>query len=358
MSHLRSSMLVVWIALLLAACGGTAGTESAGDGAAGATEDGAAGDAAASGETFTWDYFGVLPVNHPYTQFAIDFADDVRERTDGRLDITVRPAGELPYGADEVIDRVGDGSVEMGQGPTTFLAGDCPVTGVPSLPFLVASFDEYVEMRPVLEPYLNGCLGSYGAQLLYEHAFPNQNFFGSGEAPENLEDFEGLDIRQTGAESGEFITRIGGAPVTLTTADVPPAMQRGVMDALISSGLNVAGAGWQDFLDWAYILEMGVAPDYIIINSEAYDSLPEDLRTVLDETAAEYQEFLLEQDQQLEEEARQTLQDSGMEFVEASEADREQAVEMTVAFWEEWAAQSEDEDVAAAVADIREVLGK
>src|SRR5690606_23024874 len=103
LTGLRSTpILLMAVLAMIAACCGSAGepNETASDAGFEATTTADTADQAASGETFEWDYVLFVGLEHHYGELAQEFADDVRERTDGRLDITVRPAGELPYTAD------------------------------------------------------------------------------------------------------------------------------------------------------------------------------------------------------------------------------------------------------------------
>lgn len=354
-------------ALLVTACGGEdPAAEGDADGGAGtgespspeaAGEQGDGGEPA--GETISWDYMMVLPVSHLFTQRAEAFADEVRERTDGQLDITVRPAGELPYGPDEFLRRTGDGSVALSQAPSTFIAGDCAIAGLPALPFLLTSIEELQAAESILEPYLNDCFEQRGARLLYWNYFPNQQFWGGGEAVTSLDGLSGLQIRQTGAEYAALIELLGAEPVTLTTPEVAPAIQRGVMDALITAGLTVTGSQWHEFLEWGYLIDMGLPPDYILISQEAYEGLPEDVGATLDEIAAEFQGRAVEENQATEQESLDVLEtEHGLTLTEASEEDTQRATELMTSYWEEWAQERGEATLGEALAEVREAVGK
>lgn len=337
--------LLAALALTLAACGTNEAVESAeGDGSA------------EGGESFTWDFMMILGVNHPFAVRAQEFADEVSDATDGRLSITVRPGGELPYGADEFVSRTGDGSVAMSEAPSTFIAGECSIAGLAALPFLVADIDELQEVDEALEPYLNDCFNERGARLFAWNYFPNQQFWGSGEPPESIDDLAGLRIRQTGAEYAELIRRLDAEPTTLTTAEVPTAVQRGTVNALITAALTVSGDGWEEFLDWGYLIDMGLPPSYILINEEAYEELPTDLRDVLDEKAAELQARAYSENEDINDEALDELEAAGLEIVDASEEEKQAGIELIAGFWEAWA--DGDERLEEALAEVRGILGK
>lgn len=311
------------------------------------------GAAGGSGDTYEWDFVQFVPAEHHYTKLAQEFADDVRERTDGRLDITVRPAGELPYGADEYLARVGDGSMEMADSLSTFMAGSCRVGAMPALPMLVQGYEAFEQVWPVVEPYVQDCVEQQNARLLYHYVWPSQNIFGKGEPVDDLQDLADKTIRQTSTEHGALIEAFGAEGVTLTTEEVPPAIQRGVMDGVLTSALNVKSGHWDDFLDWGLMVEAGIAPSYINVNAAAYDELPEELRTALDEAAEAATQRNNEASMQAEEEARADLESAGMVLEQATEEQRSKMEDTMVGVWEQWA---EDADGAQALEEVRAAL--
>ena len=69
-----------------------------------------------------------------YIQQDVDFAEAVKERTNGLVNITVYAAGELPYNATEFAQLVSDGTIEMAAVPSSYIAGECPTSAVSAWP--------------------------------------------------------------------------------------------------------------------------------------------------------------------------------------------------------------------------------
>ena len=79
---------------------------------------GVLGAAAAGGRAWAqsptkWDIYVVTGVTHPITLRYKEFAEEVKKATNGKLEIVVRPAGELPFRATEVVKVAGDGQVQI-----------------------------------------------------------------------------------------------------------------------------------------------------------------------------------------------------------------------------------------------------
>lgn len=339
--------------LLLAACGGEDGTDNGTD----TTDDGQASEPEATGEVQNWDYFMALGPQHPFTLRAMELADAVEEATDGQLVITVRPAGELPYAPPEALRRAGDGSVQIAEVPSSAISGDCPVAATVTLPGLVANGEEWEVAEDILTPYSNECFASFGAEVLYGNYFPTQQWWGQGEPVTDSESLAGMQIRAQGAEFGLLVESIGAEPVTMTADEVAPALQRGVVDAVITAAITAEGSQWGEFLDWGLQMDLGVGTSYILVNSQAYEELPADVREALDTVVEEFAQRVLDENPALEEESLAELEELGVEVNVADEEDRERVLEQVEPAWEEWA-QEGGPEMEEALAAIRDELGK
>jgi TRAP-type C4-dicarboxylate transport system substrate-binding protein len=76
-----------------------------------------------------------------HTRNIMQFADEVREATDGALDITVHSAGSL-FGHAEIKDGVRRGLAPVGEILMSRLANEDPIFGVDSIPFLASSYED------------------------------------------------------------------------------------------------------------------------------------------------------------------------------------------------------------------------
>jgi TRAP-type C4-dicarboxylate transport system substrate-binding protein len=75
----------------------------------------------------SWRLFLYNPAPHPFARTMMQWADEVRARTGGRLEIKVFPAGELPYRVNQAASIVGNRLVEMSDANGTFLEGEMPL---------------------------------------------------------------------------------------------------------------------------------------------------------------------------------------------------------------------------------------
>lgn len=305
----------------------------------------------------TWDYYLITGITHPVSQNLKAFADEVRKRTDGELDIVVRPAGELPFRATEALRIAGQGQVQMASGYAGFLSGSVPVAAIAGNPFLVRTYDDLKKVWPIIDKYTAPEFEKAGAKTLFWWAWPEQNLYGRGEPIKALEDFKGRKFRVTDPKQAAMIEDFGASTVSLTTAEVPVAMERGLMEGVFTAAFNAVGAKWYEFLDWAWLPDIHIGgPNYEFVNIEAYNALPENLRKTLDEVAAEWGPKTLDKFEAMEAGDRKTLEEEhGLTMFVPPEDQVAAATKLMEPNWEAWAEEHNAQD---ALKEIREALGR
>lgn len=305
-----------------------------------------------------WDLTLYYGPGHSLTKLYIAYTDAIRERTGGALDITVRTAGELPFGATEAVSVLGQQQVQMALGYQGFIAGTTKIAALPGLPFLIRTEEDAVRAMPVLKPYIDASLAQHGCRMLmYTGQNWPQNIYGRGEPLMRLEDLHGRNARGSSPEQGDLIRHFGGAPVTLTTAEVPEAMHRGVVDAVFTGSANITGSNWTEFLDWAYLCDPHGAIEYVMINSELYDGLAPEVRTALEEISTEQQTVIGDARRASASETLKQLSQK-LTVVEAAPEDIERySTDWAIDYWTSWA-EGDDPEIMQALAEVREALGK
>lgn len=274
-----SRWTLVWVFLVLFGCAEPGG--SGGDPGAGA-------DGSAGGEqrVYRWKLITTWPKNLPALGTAPErLAERLRVMSNGRLDIRVYGAGEL-VGAFEVFDAVSQGTAEMGHGAAYYWRGKIPVAAMFStVPFGMTAqemnawlhYGGGMELwRELYRPFglVPFAAGNSGVQMA---GWFNKEI-------KSLEDIKGLKMRIPGL-GGEALERVGGEPVSLPGTEVFSSLQMGVIDATewvspyndLALGLHTVGEyyyypGWH---------EPGPTIE-LIVNQQAWDSLPEDLQMMVD----------------------------------------------------------------------------
>jgi TRAP-type mannitol/chloroaromatic compound transport system substrate-binding protein len=237
---------------------------------------------------FVWNMVTAWPANLPILQAGAQrFAERVRSMSGGRLRIQVYAGGELvpPMG---VFDAVSGGTVQLGSGASYYWAGKVPAAQwFTSVPFGLNAQG------------MNAWLGSGGLRLweeiydpfnLIPRPFGNTGMQMGGwfrREVFSLADFKGLKMRMPGL-GGKVLARAGGTVVLLPPAEIRTSLERGVIDAAEWVGpLHDLRMGFYQTTPYYYYPgwhEPGSCLE-LLINKQAYLSLPKDLQLLLDTAA-------------------------------------------------------------------------
>jgi len=325
---------------------------------------GVLGAAAAGGRAFAqsptkWDMYAMTGVTHPITLRYKEFAEEVKKATNGKLDIIVRPAGELPFRATEVVKVAGDGQVQLAEGYQGFISGAVPLSSMASLPFLVRTGPELEKVWPIIDKYTTPLFAKAGVKNLFYHTWPAQNIFGKGKPIRTIEDFKGRKIRSTDGKQAEMLKQLGASSVSLTTAEVPVAMERGVAEGFLTAGFNVIGAKWYEFVQWGWLGDVHIGgPDYTLMNIEAYNKLDADTRAKLDAVAKDFAPRFRAANLGDEAKDLETLKTKyKVDLYVPPKAEIDVLIAKMQPYWEQWSA-SQGPDGTAMLKEIRASLGK
>lgn len=310
-----------------------------------------------SQEVIKWRYYAYTPPLHQYTLLLKEFAQEVEQKTNKRLQITVFPGGELPYNPTEVLNIVRDHFVEGGEAVADFVAGSVPLLNLTNLPMLLTNLGELETGMKAFMPHVQGELERMGQQSLFWDFGSIKVIFGKGKPVEKLSDLKNIRIRAFGAVDSKFVRLLGGTPVALPPTEVPQAMQRGVMDAFIASAQFTVGSKWDDLIQWGYLLEISGIAMYETVNRAAFQALPPDVSKVVTETASAFQKKWNSSVLALERTSRESMQKKGIKLITASPEDYKQALNIAAPTWDEWANAVSPKGVQA-LKDVRKAVGK
>jgi TRAP-type transport system periplasmic protein len=280
------------------------------------------------------------------------FTEEIEKATNGELKVRLHLAGTLQINPSNITQAVGENVVQIGD--DLFNSGNIPVAGIPRLPMLIQSYEDFAKADAVLAPYLQKAFGQKGSTVLASYTYPMQIVWGRKKL-ESLDDIKGMKLRVAQPEQGEFVRRFGGTSITMSAPEVPSALDRGVVDGIFTAG--VGAVLWKDLLKYGYVLVVNVNNSYFIANTEAYNKLAPDVQSRLRKVAEDSARWDQDTMQKEEAESVQTLTAAGYTFTKASPDEIARAVEMMKPYWDEWA-KSRGPDVIEALGKVRAALGR
>ena len=102
----------------------------------------------------------------------------------------------------------------------------------------------------------------------------------------SLDDLKGQKIRATSPEQIEFLKRFGANGLTVGAPEVPSALERGVVDGVLTANAG-GGKVWKDLLKYCYEIGLNFFEANIVVNKEAYAKLPANYRDLLTKAMVE-----------------------------------------------------------------------
>ena len=296
----------------------------------------AAGLAGAQAPT-EWRYFTYFPPNDKPAQLTKQFAEDVTKSTGGKLKITVYAAGELPYKAPDVVKAVASNQVQMGDVAVGFASGDLPDLNVLALPFLCTSYDQFDRALPAVASVADEQLKSkFGLVVGVHWTMPPQNFW-LNRPITRLDDMKGLKVRSWNPEQVEMMKILGGSAVSITSAEVIPALERKVIDGAITSALSANDWKAFEIVRTGYMVNMTMGHQVMLVNAAEMAKLAPDVRDVLAAKMKEYAPRYRKVSEEGDQEARRNLAANKVTLVEPTADDRKRAQALMRPMWDSWA---------------------
>jgi TRAP-type C4-dicarboxylate transport system substrate-binding protein len=279
-------------------------------------------------------------------------SEEIDKSTNGELKARLHLSGTLQIAPNNITPAVASGVVQLAD--DLFNSGNIPVAGIPRLPGLVRSLDEYTKAADALRPFVVKAFADKGVVVLAEYTYPLQVIWGRKKIA-SLEDIKGLKLRVAQPEQGEMVRRFGGTSITISAPEVPSALDRGVVDGIFTAG--VGAVLWKDLLKFGYLVPVNWNNSYIIANAEAFNKLSPELQSKLRAAAQKIAKWNQDTMQQEESDSTKVLADAGYTLTKATPADAARVADTMKPYWDEWA-KSRGPDVVQALAKVRAALGR
>jgi TRAP-type transport system periplasmic protein len=279
--------------------------------------------------------------------------EQIEKETNGELKVRLHLGGSLPINTTNITQAVSDDVVQMGD--DGYFLGNVPIGGVLRLPMLIKSRAEYAKAADIVDPYLEKAFGKKGLVVLGQYLYPYQVAYSRNKLT-SLADFKGQKIRVTSPEQGEFIKRLGAVPVTLGAPEVPSALDRGVVDGVLTANTG-GGNTWKDLLKYNYRIGVNYFNSVVIANKDRFSKLPPEVQEKVRKIVKDNMPLITAAMENDEDNLTKKFAEGGMTVTEPSPADLDEAAKIIASFWDDWA-KSRGPDAAAAVKQVRAVLGR
>ncbi|MDN6318206.1 MAG: TRAP transporter substrate-binding protein [Marinobacter sp.] len=269
-----------------------------------------------SAQATDWDMPTPYGDSNFHTVNIRQFADDVKEATDGELNITVHSSGSLIKHA-EIKNSVRRGLVPIGELIMSRLANEDPLFEVDSVPYLASDYDQAWKLWQASKDVLAKRLEKQRLKLLFSVPWPPQGIYTQFEVKTG-DELKGVKMRAYNKSSEQLADLLGAIPTQVEVPDIPTAFGTGRVDAMITSPSTGANTRAWDYLTHFNHAQLWLPKNMVVINIKAFDRLPEDVQKAV-EDAAEVAEKRGWDASKAETEAKiKIMEDNGIEVSEPS----------------------------------------
>jgi len=244
---------------------------------------------AQSKDTVKLTFSVYTPPTHRYAILGSQFCDEIKKRTNGRVEIAYYPGGTLTT-ATKVYQGIVTGVSDIGMSHTAYTRGRFPVTESQDLPI---GFPSGWVSTQVLNDFYHHFKPKEWDQVhvLFFHGTGPNIIYTNTKALRKLDHIEGVKIRGTG-RIADTVKALGATPMPLEMAEVYEAMMRGVIDGVMGPIQQIKGWKTADVTKYATACwQIGsVFTFYVAMNKGTWNSLPADIKQIFTEVSKEFQD--------------------------------------------------------------------
>lgn len=244
-----------------------------------------AGGAGAQTVTLKVHHF-LPPGSTAHAKFIVPWCDKVAKESAGRLKCQIYPSMQLGGTPQQLFDQAKDGVADIIWTVPGYQAGRFPVSEAFELPFMVN--DSERASRGLWYYATKNATAEYkGVRPLLFHLHDGSQLHTSRRQVRQLEDFRGLKIRAPTRQGTKMVSLMGATPVPMPLPQAAEALSKGVIDGALIPWEVMPTLKFEEVTKFHTELPAG-APQMLntvfilAMNPSRYDSLPADLKKVID----------------------------------------------------------------------------
>jgi len=302
---------------------------------------------ARAAETITLKLSHFVPPQHAFHKWVVGWTEKIEKESGGRLKFEIYPNGQLVGPPNRQFDAARNGITDIAWCIHGVTPGRYPMTELANLPFTWPStgpsLPEMAKRMTELAPkYL--AAEHTGLHILFM-SMANPIVIYSKAPIRKLEDFKGLKIRYASITNKFMLEAVGAVPMLIPPPESQDALAKGIADA--AGFPHEAGLAY----DLASVVKYAMDPPLasgtfaMVMNPAKYNSLPPDLRAIIDKESGVAGAVSFGEAWQAQEKFARNLETTkkGLEITTLSDADVAKMKELAKPIIEKALAEQEKE---------------
>ncbi len=281
-----------------------------------------------------WDFPTPYGDGTHHTQVARSFAEEINEKSNGKLTIKVHSGGSL-IKHPEIHRAVKSRQVQIGEVFIGRLGNNDPIFKLDNIPFLATDFDSAEKLYKASRKEIEKALAKDNLMLLYAAPWPAQDLY-TKKAVESVSDLKGLKMRAYSPTTSRLADLMNTTPVNIPFSDVAQAFTTNAIDAMITSpSTGVNGQSW-DYIPNFTTIHAWIPKNMTFVNKRVFDRLDKETQEIILTAAANAEKKGWELGRKLAIEDTETLKNNGMTVSEPTEKLQKEMREIGKTMIKEW----------------------
>jgi len=215
------------------------------------------------------------------------WAKEVEKRTSGKVKVQTFPGGTL-LPAKNIFDGVVSGTADIGNFAMSYQPGRFPLSEAIDLPIgFTSARAASMALYDLVEKYKPKEFEKVKVITLF--TCPPADIM-TKTPVKSLADLKGMELRASGTGAA-VLKRIGATPVGMPQSEAPEAIQKGVVKGNVSSMEILKDFNFAAYLPYATEANLFVVTFAVVMNNDKWNSLPADVKKVIDDLRREQAEW-------------------------------------------------------------------
>lgn len=331
---------LLFFGMLFGCVGG--GGESNGNGDA-ASEENNSSESNNSGDAeYEFQVANVL-AESDVSSYGLDkFEELVEEKSDGNIQIEVLHGGQLGSGV-ETFEAVKNGNLDMAADSFANLASITPAFEMFHLPFLFESRDQLLNAfsSEAIKEQINGELENLNLKWFTTFEIGGPRVIGTSDTKvTSLDDLEGMTFRASRSPLEIASQEAWGAKgQTVDWPETPESVRLGMVDGLTVPYASFHSAKFHegDLINYIANVPFQTYASVTVVNTEMWAELPDDVKTILEESQQEAREWHIDFVGDYVTENINEMKEAGVEIYSIPDENYEEIKEVTKdTVWDEF----------------------
>lgn len=276
-----------------------------------------------------------------HTRVAVPWCEDIAKESNNRMRCQLLPAMSGGGTPGQLVDRVKDGVDDLVMTLPGYTPGRFPIMEALELPFMTNTAE--VASAAAWDYYSKYATKEFAGTKILATWVHDEGFIStSGKPVRNLDDFKGLKIRAASRQSTKLLAKLGATPVGMPIPGVADAMTKGTIDGFLTAWEIIPSFKLQEVSKFHTEIEpsrpsMFTAGFVFAMNQAKYDSLPADLKRIIDKhSGAALSRTIGRYWDEATAVGRKAAQDRGNIFIKVSPAETDRWIQVSAPLYDEW----------------------